>query len=396
MNHTARRWNGVLLLLSVVGIAGAVSGALVTRAPNRLVSGTPFPLWTQIPVSAIDSATVGAIIVLGVGLLLTAFARPTPMRHRLAGVSAFLVLLLVLIEAGWVAQALVAGAAPATRISLGAGFWILEFCASLILVDALQRLRATPLAQFGVVAAAIVAVGVLAGLGVFSDLSIMREYASRRGVFARELVRHVLLVLGAVATALAIGIPLGLQALSRPRFRRTTFAVLNVVQTIPSLALFAFLIAPLAWLGTTLPALQAVGIQGIGIAPAWIALTGYALLPIVRNTYEGFAGVQPAAIEAARGLGFTRGQRRLRIELPLALPALLAGLRLVLVQTIGLAVVAALIGAGGLGTFVFQGIGQYATDLVLLGVLPTIFLALAADFLLALAQTRLPMNRATA
>jgi osmoprotectant transport system permease protein len=120
-------------------------------------------------------------------------------------------------------------------------------------------------------------------------------------------------------------------------------------------------------------------VQGIGVTPALIALTGYALLPIARNTYAGFAGVDAAAIEAAQGLGFSQAQRRWQIELPLALPVLLAGLRIVLVQIIGMTVVAALIGAGGMGTFVFQGIGQYAADLVLLGVLPTIALALAAD-----------------
>jgi osmoprotectant transport system permease protein len=116
-----------------------------------------------------------------------------------------------------------------------------------------------------------------------------------------------------------------------------------------------------------------------------VALVLYALLPIARNTTAGISGVAPAIIDAARGMGMTRRQIFWRLELPLASPVLLAGLRIVLVQTIGLAVVAALIGAGGLGTFVFEGLGQYALDLVLLGALPAIFLALAADFLLQLA-----------
>ena len=123
-------------------------------------------------------------------------------------------------------------------------------------------------------------------------------------------------------------------------------------------------------------------IGGIGIAPAIVALVLYALLPVVRNTVAGLTGVDGAVIEAARGMGLTAGQIFRQIELPLALPVFLAGLRIVLVQAIGLAVVAALIGAGGLGTFVFEGLGQYAVDLVLLGALPAILLALAADFLL--------------
>ena len=139
-----------------------------------------------------------------------------------------------------------------------------------------------------------------------------------------------------------------------------------------------------------MPQLAALGVGGIGPAPAIIALVLYALLPIVRNTAAGISGVDPTIIDAARGMGLTRRQIFCRVELPLALPVLLAGLRIVIVQTIGLAVVAALIGAGGLGTFVFEGLGQYALDLVLLGALPAILLALAADFVLHMASALLP------
>jgi osmoprotectant transport system permease protein len=139
---------------------------------------------------------------------------------------------------------------------------------------------------------------------------------------------------------------------------------------------------PLSALAAAWPTLAAAGIGGIGMAPAIIALILYALLPVVRNTVTGIAAVDPAAIDAARGMGMTGRQLLWRIELPLSLPLLIAGLRIVTVQSIGLAVVAALIGAGGLGSFVFAGLGQYATDLVLLGALPAIGLALAADFLL--------------
>ena len=162
--------------------------------------------------------------------------------------------------------------------------------------------------------------------------------------------------------------------------------VLNVVQTVPSIALFGLLIAPLSALGAAMPSL---GISGIGFAPAVIALTLYALLPVVRNTLAGIAGVDAAIVESARGAGMTGAQILRRVELPLAFPIILTGIRIVVVQAIGLAVVAALVGAGGLGTFVFQGLGQYATDLVLLGALPAIALALAADFTLRSVQTLL-------
>jgi osmoprotectant transport system permease protein len=142
------------------------------------------------------------------------------------------------------------------------------------------------------------------------------------------------------------------------------------------------------------PQLAALGVGGIGVAPAIVALVLYALLPVVRNTSAGIAGVDASVIEAGRGMGLTQRQIFRQVELPLALPILLAGLRIVTVQAIGLAVVAALIGAGGLGTFVFEGLGQYAVDLVLLGALPAIFLALAADFVLQTLTAVLRSHRA--
>jgi osmoprotectant transport system permease protein len=146
--------------------------------------------------------------------------------------------------------------------------------------------------------------------------------------------------------------------------------------------MFGMQIVPQSLLAAAVPRLAEYGVGGIGVTPAIIALVLYALLPVVRNTSVGLMGVDSAAIEAGRGMGMSAPQLFKEIELPLALPVLLAGLRIVTVQAIGLAVVAALIGAGGLGTFVFEGLGQYAVDLVLLGALPAILLALAADFML--------------
>ncbi len=293
-----------------------------------------------------------------------------------------LLLLLTLAAAGHAAGTLAAGAGPATRISLGGAFWLIAGCAALAVVDALQRLGAGPARRVLAVVAIGGGIAVLAAAGVFDELSIVREYAGRRQLFAEALLRHVALVAGSVGPALAIGFPLGIAAVRVPRVQGPLFAVLNMLQTVPSIALFGLLIVPLSALATAVPRLAALGVGGIGPAPAIIALVLYALLPIVRNTAVGLAGVDPSVIDAARGMGLTSHQLFWRIELPLALPVLLAGLRIVIVQTIGLAVVAALIGAGGLGTFVFEGLGQYALDLVLLGALPAIFLALAADFVL--------------
>src|SRR3546814_7632231 len=130
-----------------------------------------------------------------------------------------------------------------------------------------------------------------------------------------------------------------------------------------------------------LPWLAEIGVSGVGMTPAVVALSLYCLLPIVRNTSAGLAGVAPSVVEAARGMGMTPRQIFLRIEVPLALPVFLSGLRITLIQAIGLAVVAALIGAGGLGSIMFQGLFANALDLVLLGALPTILIAVVVDLL---------------
>ena len=369
--------NQVLFVL-VIGSAVAVAASgFVGYAPNRLVSGKPIALW-----EAAGSLVTGGIATLGAVLLAACFMSPSKALHYAEGVLAAALLLIVLAAAGQAASTLALGARPAVRISLGAAFWFLAAAAALAVVDGLQRLDAGAAARVLSVIAIGAGAAALMAAGTFDALSIAREYATRRQLFADALLRHTALVAGSVGPALAIGFPLGVAAARNPRLQGPLFAVLNMLQTIPSIALFGLLILPLSALATAVPPLAALGVGGIGVAPAIVALVLYALLPVVRNTAAGLAEVDPAVIEAGRGMGLTRRQIFWQVELPLALPVLLAGLRIVTVQAIGLAVVAALIGAGGLGTFVFEGLGQYAVDLVLLGALPAIFLALAADFIL--------------
>jgi osmoprotectant transport system permease protein len=238
----------------------------------------------------------------------------------------------------------------------------------------LQRVSAGPLERLVFTGAIVAALACLAGFGSLDALSLIREYHNRQDGFSAAVVRHIALVAGSVLPAIAIGVPLGLLSIRRKRLRGPVFVTLNLLQTVPSIALFGLLIAPLS----------ALGLGGVGPVPALIALTLYALLPVARSTAAGLGGIDPALVDAARGMGLTRRQILWRVEAPLAAPVLLAGLRVVVVQAIGLTVVAALIGAGGLGSFVFEGLGQDAADLVLLGALPAILLALAADFALQL------------
>ena len=369
--------NQVLLTLVIVAALAVATSGFVAYAPNRLVSGKPIALWAaaSLPVTIV-------VALLGALLLAVCFASPSRLLRFAEAALAAALLLLVLFAAGQAASALAPGAKPAARISLGTAFWALSSCAALAVADALQRLDAGPAVRVFTVAAIGAGIAGLAAVGTFDSLSIVREYTTRRQLFADAVLRHIALVAGSVGPAIVIGLPLGVAAARKPRLQAPLFAVLNLLQTIPSIALFGLLIVPLAALATAVPQLAALGVGGIGVAPAIVALVLYALLPVVRNTSAGLAGVDAAVIEAGRGMGLTSRQIFWQVELPLALPVLLAGLRIVTVQAIGLAVVAALIGAGGLGTFVFEGLGQYAVDLVLLGALPAIFLALAADFIL--------------
>jgi osmoprotectant transport system permease protein len=386
------RWTGrnVVLLLLAVGLAGAVGLAFVGVSPNRILSAKPLSLLAAVP--------PGFVAILGAGVALL-FAGIGARSRRLAGIAvlagATTVFIGVFAAAGNAATTLVhAATSPGARVSVGGGFWVIVLTSALAMIEAMNRLGISVALRFlaGVFVAAIIAA--FAGMGWFDDLSIVREWANRRDQYAAALSEHVQLVFSALSVSLAIGVPLGVLTTVRRGLARRTFAVLSLIQTIPSIALFGLLIGPLSALSDAIPALRDLGVRGIGVAPALIALVLYSLLPIARNTEVGFLGVPPAVIDAARGMGMTRFQVMTRVSLPLALPVLLAGLRIVTVQLIGLAVVAALIGAGGLGSFVFLGLGQTATDLVLLGAISAILLALVADAalrLLAIAVT--PVRR---
>jgi osmoprotectant transport system permease protein len=368
--------NPVRLSLVVAGATGVALFGFVIVSPNRLLSGQPVALWNggdwTLPVAAAGIA---------VALLATAFMKPSRRVHRTASGLAQGLLIFLVLAVGAIARHQVAGDEFA-RAAPGAAFWIAAFCASMAMVDAMQRSGTTLAARALIAAATLALFAFIAATGLFHSLSLAQEYRNHSDAFAAEIGRHIALVLGSVAPALIIGIPLGIAALRSRRLREPLFAALNLLQTIPSVALFALLIGPLALLAAAVPLLARLGIHGIGAAPAVIALTLYALLPIARYTFAGLGTVDAGVIDSARAMGMTKAQVFRRVELPLALPTLIAGLRIVTVQGIGLAVVAALIGAGGLGSFVFQGIGQGAVDLVLLGAIPTIGLALVADFAL--------------
>ncbi len=354
-------------------IAGLGLLPFLSFRPNRIVSGDGIYLWQ----SGDAGASLPGFALLVALTLLTLL----PLRQQLRAAAALAGIALALALAGSGADTLLADAPQFARVSLGGGFWIAVAFLSLTLADATARLALRPLLRVGLLAALGAALALALGSGYFDRLSILQEYEANADAFSDAIGRHLLLVLGSLAPALAIGLPLGRLCHVSQRARRLALPLLNVLQTTPSIAMFGLLMVPLAALVAALPELRRIGIAGIGAAPAIIALALYALLPIVANTMAGFAAVPAAMLEAGRGMGMTRGALLRRVELPLAAPVILTGVRIVVVQNVGLAAVAALIGGGGFGTLVFRGMGQTAMDLVLLGTLPILALALAATVL---------------
>ena len=205
----------------------------------------------------------------------------------------------------------------------------------------------------------------------------LAAFYARNGREVLGLVgQHLYLVAVSTAVAILIGVPLGVLLTRRPAWRGPVLGLANVFQTVPSLALFGFLI-PLPFIG------------GIGARTALVALVVYALLPIVRNTYAGIAGVDPAIRDAGRGRGMTDWQLLVLVELPLGLGVILAGVRVATVVAVGTATIAAAIGAGGLVVYIFRGVATVNDTLILAGALPAALIALAADGLLGWAERRL-------
>ena len=188
--------------------------------------------------------------------------------------------------------------------------------------------------------------------------------------------QHLWMVLVSITVASALGIPAGVLITRMPALEKGILGFANVVQTIPSLALFGFLI-PVPLVG------------GIGSSTAIVALILYALLPIIRSTYVGIKGVNPSVKEAGLGMGMTDLQLLWQVELPLALGVILAGIRVAAVTSVGVATIAAAIGAGGLGMYIFRGVAGVNTTLILAGSIPAALLALLADFCLGQAERRL-------
>lgn len=207
-------------------------------------------------------------------------------------------------------------------------------------------------------------------------MNLAQYFLAHRGEILQSTAEHLWLVVISMLLAIAIGVPLGILVTRKRWLSRPILGGASIAETIPSLALFGFLL-PMPWLGARADRL------------AIVALTLYALLPIIRNTVAGIEGTDASVREAARAMGMTGGQILFRVELPLSLPVLLAGIRVATVWTIGIATIAAAIGAGGLGEFIFRGLAMVDNNLILAGAIPAALLAIAADILIGAFERRL-------
>lgn len=365
--------DSVAITGSVIGLFSLLFGWL-TLKPSRIVAGTSLSLW-----ESVDWTGSAVILALWLVCLTFSFVGKGTLKAVILGTAANLILVISFLFTGLAASRLLEGEAPFARVSLGIGVWMTLVAAYIVVFAARQGLRNSPVLRNLVSWTGLAILLSLLIAGWFNDVSVVEEFIGREERFVQELLHHVFLVGVSVAVGTLLGILLGIWATRSRRAERPIFFVSNIAQTIPSLALFGLLIAPLSALSFAFPILREVGIRGVGNAPAIIALIIYSLLPIVRNTYVGLRQLDPAVIDAGLGMGMSRAQIFRRIEAPLAAPLVLEGVRTASVQSVGLAAVAALIGAGGLGWFIFQGLGQAAADLILLGAIPIIILALIVD-----------------
>jgi len=379
--------NRVLLTLFILLILAAFSLPFLSYAPNRLLSGKSIGL-----LSLLHGAALWLLLPLG-ALALLSLLPPLRRFALLTAICASALLGLIFWLSGHGAQQLALEGSRLARTSWGSGCWLMLALSLLMAADAIARI--TPSHLWRIVGNTLVLLPAVALLfsHQLDGLSLLKEYRNRQEVFDAALLQHLTILLLTVLPTLAIDTPLGVLCYRSQRWQTPIFSTLNIIQTVPSIALFGLLIAPLAGLAAAFPWLAQHGINGIGLAPAIVALVMYALLPLVRSVVAGLQSVPANVIESALGMGMTRGQIFLRIQLPLALPLFLTGVRILAVQTVGMAVVAALIGAGGFGAIVFQGLLSSALDLVLLGVIPVIAMAVMVDSLFKFIISALEVKR---
>src|SRR5437763_1504394 len=287
-------------LLTALGAAALVLLPFVVLKPNRIVPGEPVAMLAALP-------GWGAFACQAI-LALAALAALAASNARVRLTAALLGVVAVALALGAAADALTPAGNRVVRVAPGAAVWVLLTCLGLLATDAITRLSPGPASRVLFLALFIGVAGLALAHGTFDNLSVMREYTVNADRFAREARQHVWLAFGSLTAAFIVALPLGILCHRAPRLRAPVLGVLNVIQTIPAIALFGILMAPLASLAAAVPLAAALGIRGVGAAPAAVALFLYSLLPIAANTVAGLKRVPRAVVEAARGMGLTEWQ----------------------------------------------------------------------------------------
>jgi osmoprotectant transport system permease protein len=369
----ARRANAIVAITgSLLGTAATVALPVLSLRPNRVVDG--------LPVNALEGFGPAAWLLVGGWIVLAALATLPPGRWLgpLRGLAGIAILSVVLASSGSVAARFATEQGPVARTSFAAGFYTM--LAAFFLVQ-FAATADTPGAagRAAIFIGTLVAVALIAWSGAVAELGIVREWQLASETFDREFRRYLFYALGSTAVATTAGVPLGIWAARDRRAEVPVMGVLNIGQVFPALAFIGIMMPILGGLAARFPGLKSIGISGIGWAPVFIVLVVYALFPIARNTLAAIRSLDPDVLDAARGMGMSRSRSLFEVELPLAFPVVLAGIRVALVQGTAGSILAALVGGGGLGAIVFFGLEQTSMDLVLVGVIPIVTLAFVFD-----------------
>lgn len=367
-----------------IGVSALVLVAISFMLPfasvsqSRISTGQSLRAWDVLDVFGIMALLAPWVLVLA-GSLFRPRSRMSSALRGGAVASSAVVWILV---SGAAAGPAVKQVGPYARYSLGAGVWLAGFAAFALIISARRELGLGTVLGWVVTLLAPVGIAIAAVSGALDDLGILVEYRNLGQRFWPSAGQHIAYSASSIIVATVLGVGLGVVAYRYRRASGPIFSVVSAFQTVPGLALIGILVAPLAALSFAFPALRTIGVGGLGWAPVVVAVTLYALLAIVRNTYAGLASVPPQTVEAGRGMGMTSSQVVRKVQMPLAVPVVFSGVRTASQQAVANATLGAFVAAGGLGPLVFFGLAQQANDLVLLGSIALVALALTVDGLM--------------
>ncbi len=360
--------NSIRLSLFTAAI-GLITGSFAVIKENRILEGLPASFY-KLAGSKIFSLS---LLLLFVAFLFT-FLKSRKLSLMVSGIAASSVFAVGLTVLGKAASRADATMGELSRVSPGYSFWI--FIISLIIVFRKIHRESTGFIPGKLIAITPVLTTIyLLFTQTITKISVFKEYENNRAIWQQEFLRHIQLSIGSVIIAIIIGSVLAYASYRLKFLESLVFLILNIAQVIPTLSFIGLLMPVLGKIGETSSVAQKLNIKGTGWAPALVVLVFYALYPITRNMYAALRSIDKSFIDISRGIGLNWYQRILLVELPMSLPVVIAGVKVALIQASAGTIIASLVGAGGLGIFIFLGLAQTAQDLVLLGAIPIVLLS---------------------